>query len=190
MGAALVWQYFEDNADNDNTPDDDEIANDLEKAKLKGVKWEEHGTGGRTFIDTGYFLQLLQYIGVSVRNQQKGYREEQIRKRRQALKDGKEADYRAIVKNMLEHEERAVHEFLRKVLVVLEIDQQAFELTHNKLANHPQTAEYVMAAQQGKLTQPEAPVTPKISKMKTMQYLKKSQEQAMEKMDEMSKQQQ
>jgi len=43
-----------------------------------------------------------------------------------------------------------------------------------------------MAAQQGKLKQPEAPKEAKISKMKTMQYLKKSQDQATSKMGEMA----
>jgi hypothetical protein len=60
-------------------------------------------------------------------------------------------------------------------------------MTHGKLANDPQTAEYVMAAQQGKLKQqkPDMSKPPKLSKQDTLGYLKKSQSQAMEQMESM-----
>jgi len=50
-------------------------------------------------------------------------------------------------------------------------------MTHGKLANDPQTAEYVMAAQQGKLKQqkPDMNKPPKLDKQSTLSYLRKSQ---------------
>jgi hypothetical protein len=91
---------------------------------------------------------------------------------------------------MLEAEEAAVHSFLKRVLDIVQIDQQQFEMTHGKLANDPQTAEYVMAAQQGKLKQQKPDMTkpPKLDKQSTLNYLKKSQTQAMEQMESMKSQ--
>ena len=65
--------------------------------------------------------------------------------------------------------------------------QEDFEMTHSKLANDPQTAEYVMAAQQGKLTRQSTNVkkVPGLNKELTLKYLKKSQTQAIRQMDEM-----
>jgi len=164
VGAAVVWGMM--SGDEEEGPEaipDDEVLEALKAAKLEAVRKDKMNPN---FIDTQYFLELLQFIGQSVRDQQKGEREECIIQRRAALKEKDDEQYTAIVRKMLEAEEAAVHAFLKRVLDIVEIDQQQFEMTHGKLANDPQTAEYVMAAQQGKLKQqkPDMSKAPKLSK--------------------------
>lgn len=56
---------------------------------------------------------------------------------------------------MLMKEEQASNEFLMKVIELVGINQQEFEMTHGKLMQHPQTQELVMMAQQGQLKKPD-----------------------------------
>jgi len=62
-------------------------------------------------------------------------------------------------------------------------------MTHGKLMQHPRTQELVMMAQQGQLKKPnqDALKAPKISKVKTMEYIKRLKETSKEKMKEMTK---
>lgn len=79
---------------------------------------------------------------------------------------------------MLEEEEEVVKKTIKTVCQALDIKKEIFENTHKKLSNHAKTCEFVMAAQQGKLKQLDntAIANVKISKEKTMQYLKKQQD--------------
>jgi len=89
---------------------------------------------------------------------------------------------------MLMAEEAASQDFLMKVIEVLQISQQEFEMTHGKLMQHPQTQELVMMAQQGQLKKPDPNATktePKINKLKTMEYIKKLRDTSKGKMAEM-----
>jgi hypothetical protein len=180
IGAAVVWNMCSGDEEEavDDIPDD-KLLESLKANKLENVRKDR---ANPSMIDTQYFLELLQFIGQSVRDQQKGEREECILLRREALKNKDEEAYTGIVRKMLEAEEAAVHAFLKRVLDIVSIDQQEFEMTHGKLANDPTTAEYVMAAQQGKLKQQKPDLTkkPALCKSKTLDYLKKSQSQAME----------
>jgi hypothetical protein len=153
---------------------DDEVLESLKANKLENVLKD---SANPNMIDTQYFLELLQFIGQSVRDKQKGEREEFILQRRAALKDKDEEQYTDIVRKMHETEEAAIHAFLKRVLDIVQIDQQEFEMTHGKLANSPMTSEYVMAAQQGKLKQqkPDLSKKPALCKSKTLDYFKKSQ---------------
>jgi hypothetical protein len=164
VGAAVVWNMMSGDEEEavDDIPDD-EVLESLKAMKLENVRKDR---ANPSMIDTQYFLELLQFIGQSVRDQQKGEREECIIQRRAALKAKDDEQYTAIVRKMLEAEEAAVHAFLKRVLDIVQIDQQEFEMTHGKLANDPTTAEYVMAAQQGKLNQQKPDMTnaPKLSK--------------------------
>lgn len=65
---------------------------------------------------------------------------------------------------------------MQKVLEELSINEQVFGMRHMELSQNPQTAEMVMAAQQGKLQQPDAAAQPKLSKKQTLDHLKKTQE--------------
>ena len=55
-------------------------------------------------------------------------------------------------------------------------------MTHQTLAQNPQTAEFVMAAQNGKLSQHSASEPPKLTKAKTLQVFETSQELTVEAM--------
>ena len=44
---------------------------------------------------------------------------------------------------------------VKEILPILKITADEFALTHDEMSKNPATAEFVMAAQQGKLTQKE-----------------------------------
>ena len=86
---------------------------------------------------------------------------------------------------MIEREETAMQKYLMKVIEAIEMDMQEFEQTHQRLASNQRTAEYVMAAQQGKLS-PKAPMAePTLDKKAVEEYLEKSQRQATDTMNKM-----
>lgn len=75
--------------------------------------------------------------------------------------------------------------FLSKVVQAVDMEMSDFEQTHQRLASNQRTAEYVMAAQQGKLS-PKAPMAePSLDKKQVTDYLEKSQRQATETMAKM-----
>jgi hypothetical protein len=92
---------------------------------------------------------------------------------------------------MLTEEEAAVNKTIDAICKALEIKREIFEKTHSKLSNSQEHCEYVMAAQQGKLKKldPLAAGPVKITKEKTMHYLKKQSEQAMNKVADMKSKQ-
>lgn len=61
VGGALMWQMYGGDDNGDEPLDEDELMEVLEKAKVDKVKYDGN------LLDTGYFLQLLQCIGESVK---------------------------------------------------------------------------------------------------------------------------
>ena len=76
---------------------------------------------------------------------------------------------------------------LKEVIEALNITEQEFGMTHQTLAANPQTAEFVMLAQQGKFEQKE-PKAPKIEKKKTLDVFETSKTLTMENMRKMQTQ--
>lgn len=68
------------------------------------------------------------------------------------------------------------------MLEIIGIDNEEFARTHYEHANNQQFAEFVMAAQQGKLAQPDASVQPKLTKQDTLNHLEKTAEVQLEQM--------
>ena len=72
-------------------------------------------------------------------------------------------------------EDQAAQAILNKTIEALQISEEEFGLTHRMLASNEQTAQFVMAAQQGKLKEPAAPglqKKPTLTKNKMMDALK------------------
>jgi len=75
---------------------------------------------------------------------------------------------------------------LKQVLDALNISEQEFGFTHQAMASNPQMAEYVMAAQQGKLNPPQQTGgEPKLTKQKSLSVFKVSQELTLQQMERM-----
>ena len=104
-------------------------------------------------LETKYFLNLLQFIGQTSKEQTKGVRAQNTEERRKHYKNKDWEKYEAIVKKNLEFEDQACQGVLKEVIELLQITEQEFGMTHQMLAQNPQTAEFVMAAQQGKFSQ-------------------------------------
>ena len=77
-------------------------------------------------------------------------------------------------------EDESAQAVVKEVIDFLQITEMEFGQTHQMLAQNPATAEFVMAAQQGKLTQPVLSEQPKITKQKTLQVFEVSQKLAIE----------
>ena len=73
---------------------------------------------------------------------------------------------------MIEHEDSAAQKLHGQSLIEIGITEQEFGMTHQRLASNPQTAEFVMAAQQGKLKQPDPTRQPTLTKQQTLNHLK------------------
>lgn len=118
ISAALVWQAYADEEAEENVDklDDDDIMTKLKENKLDVVKMDGHQ------INAQYFLELLQFIITTVKEQDKGKRQKNVDLRRQALKDKDMTLYTSIVREMLMEEEHASNEFLMKVITVVGID--------------------------------------------------------------------
>jgi len=93
-----------------------------------------------------------------------------------------------VITKALEVEEAAATSGLKEVIEALGISEQEFGLTHQQLASNPQTAEYVMAAQQGKLSPPSSGKEPKLSKSKSLEVFKVSQDLTSKQMERMKTQ--
>ena len=137
----------------------------LQKAKLTTVK---RSKGDK--LDSQYFLSLLQFVGAETRQRTKDLRRDCQEQRRGHFRADEWSAYRAVVKKVMEGEDTTAQGVVREILPMLNITTDEFALTHDEMAKNPATAEFVMAAQQGKLTQStEDQPRPKITKEKTLQ---------------------
>ena len=139
-------------------------------------------------MDTEYFLRLLQFVGQQTRERTTDKRKALTEERRVAYKKEDWTKYEEIIKKSLELEDQYAQTVLKEVIEVLEISEQEFGMTHQLLASNPQTAEYVMAAQQGKLAPPSMDKVPKISKSNTLKAFEVSQELTMKQMERLKNQ--
>ena len=124
-------------------------------------------------LDTKYFLDLLQFVGVTSKEQTKASRQKNLDNRRKAYKAQDWEEYERIVKDTITQEDQACQFILKEVIDALGISEQEFGMTHQTLAANPQTAEFVMLAQQGKFEQKE-PKAPKLEKKKTLDVFETS----------------
>lgn len=74
---------------------------------------------------------------------------------------------------MIEGEDSHAQAVIKEILPLLNITQDEFTTTHLQMAGNPTTAEFIMAAQQGKLD--SKPEQPKLTKQKTIEVFEKQQ---------------
>ena len=91
--------------------------------------------------------------------------------RRQAYREKDDEAYAEIVKHQGEMEQQYSTKILETLMSSLGISEQEFGMTHQQLMMQPQTQEFVLAAQQGKLAKPKAEM-PKLSSQETLKHLK------------------
>ena len=184
VGAALLFHYVSTDDDEEGTgagaSDPGKLTEELKAANLTDVKKSPNGT-----LDQQYFLQLLQYVGTASRERTKGLRTKCVESRRKHYKSEEWDQYEAIIKKALEAEDSTAQEVVKEVIDSLGISEQEFGMTHQILASNPQTAEFVMAAQQGKLHPKTGGEAPKLTKQKTLEVFETSQELTMKTMKSM-----
>ena len=76
---------------------------------------------------------------------------------------------------------------MQEILDTLGISQMEFQALHGTLVQNPQTAEAVMAAQQGKYAPPDLKKKPTLTKQKTMEVFKVTQEASASMMETLKK---
>jgi hypothetical protein len=102
-------------------------------------------------IESRYFLKLLQFVGATTRERTAPKRKALTEQRRKHFKSKNWNEYESVVRSFIEVEDQAAQNLLKDVLEIVNVMEQEFAMTHQMLASNPQYAEFVMAAQQGKL---------------------------------------
>lgn len=183
VAAALVYNYVSGDDDDDATPQVSatELMADLEKKDLLNVKRNDHG------LEPSYFLRLLQFIGETNKARTAPNRAKSAAKRRVHYEKGEWAEYEEIVKQAFTEEDFSAQNLMGEVLEACGINQMEFQSLHGTLVQNPQTAEAVMAAQQGKYAPPDLKKKPTLSKQKTMEVFKVTQEASASMMETLKK---
>ena len=188
IGVALLFHWATSGNDDESSGeikpgDQGKLEEELKAAGLKDVQKNPQG-----MIEPQYFLKLLQFVGQTTRERTKSVRHKCQTDRRKQFQVEDWEKYESVIKKALEVEDEAAQIVMNEVVTMLQISEQEFQMTHQMLASNEQTAELVMAAQQGKL-QPKSKGEPKLSKQKTLEVFETSQELTMEAMKDMTKKQ-
>ena len=191
VGAAVLYRIFssgnktvdenesehqETDGDVDDEPDVENLNEEEIQAKIQADKaLVEAAKKANGQLVPELYLKSLAIVGSLNKETMKEYKDYWVKKRREALKAKNDEEYRKIVIKLMQSEDEQASRILELVLSELNIDQVQFQQMHMQFANNPQTAEMVMAAQQGKLTQPASNEPPKISRQQTLDHLKRSE---------------
>lgn len=89
------------------------------------------------------------------------------------------------MRKAIELEDKAAQQVLQQVTEALGISEEEFALTHRMLAQNDETAQFVMAAQQGKLKPQNAEKKVTLTKEKTLAALDDHMQATMKQMQEM-----
>ena len=135
VGAALLFHWANSGDEEEGIAggvDSDKLLKSLEAAGLNKPKQTPQG-----MLDTKYFLDLLQFVGVTSKEQTKGQRQRNLDNRRKAYKDQDWDEYERIVKDTITQEDQACQLILKEVIEALGISEQEFGMTHQTLAANP-----------------------------------------------------
>lgn len=187
IGAALVYMLMKSDSgsgeDYDQPAvDKDDLEQRIEAEKLRQVAYEPNSNR----IQNEYFLKLLQFVGVQTRQQLEDQRKVMVAKRRQHFKQENWDAYREIVSKLLQMEDKMATEILNCVLEMVQIPEQEFAAHHMRLSQDPKFMEFVMAAQQGKLTPGNQDQPVKMTKKQTMKHLELTQQVQQKQMSELA----
>ena len=179
IGAALLY-YFSSKG-GDDAPDylraalavtapeasSAEIATKIDQKNLRDVKRNERPG----YLDSHYFLNVLQLVGEMTKEGLKEGHKTIVDSRREAYRQKDDESYTEIVQHQTQMEQQYSMKILEELVATLGINEQEFGQTHQAMMMNQQTQEFVMAAQQGKLTKPK-PEMPKLSSKETLRHLK------------------
>lgn len=181
VGAALLYHYvFSD-------PDEEaaavSIIDELKEANLDKVR---KGPSGN-MLEPKYMVELLNFVTTTGRKRREGDRSAALDARRAAYKSSNWEEYREIVSTQFQKEDQMCQLVMKEVLDVLtETSEQEFQMTMQMMAQNPQYAQMIMAAQQGKLPSEEkmqeAKSRPKLQKQKTIDAFQESKKLTMDAM--------
>ena len=154
LGAAVAYYYWQSSSpEKSNT-----MRDKLNEAGLTNVEWVGVGQ-----FDNQYFLKLLQFIGVQARERTSDLRKSRAEERRSYFNKDWEK-YREVIKQSIDDENLTQQAVIKEILPLLSIKLDEFTTNVDRMAADPKTAEFVMAAQLGKLSRAEELSAPKLSR--------------------------
>ena len=104
---------------------------------------------------------------------------ELLKKRRQLLRDKKVEEYKAVVADMIQKEERVGADLLQEAMEHIGLNEQEFMGTHQYYMMNPQTQQELMQAQ---MAAPTGKGAPSLSRQKTKEIFFDSEEKKFESM--------
>ncbi len=107
---------------------------------------------------------------------------ELLKKRRQLLKDKKMEQYKAVVADMIQKEERVGADLLQEAMEHIGLNEQEFMSTHQYYMMNPQTQQELMQAQ---MAAPSGKGAPTITRQKAKEIFFDSEEKKFESMKTM-----
>jgi hypothetical protein len=148
---------------------------ELEAAGLAEVR---KGPSGK-ILAPDYMLKLLNFVTQHARKRREGERKEALEQRRAAFRESNWETYREIIKDQFMKEDQMCQLVMKETLDVLTAtDMEEFQMTMAHMAQTPEYAQMIMAAQQGKLPDEDALAKaksrPKLDRAKTLKAFAKS----------------
>ena len=178
VGAALLY-HFVFQADEDEE-DAYSMTDDLAAQKLDVVK--KNGE----MLEPEYMVKLLNFMTTSAKKRRTAEREAALNQRREHYKTENWDAYRELVQEQFMKENQMSEIVMREVIEHLQISEQSFQMTMQRMAQNPQYMQMIMAAQQGKLPTEEALAEakrrPKLEKSKTLKAFEESKKLTMDAM--------
>ena len=129
-----------------------------------------------------YYKQVFFIIMKHARQSFAAEKAELLKKRRELLKAGKNEEYKNLVGEMIQKEERVGAELLQEAMENIGLSEQEFMTTHQHYMYNPQTQQELM---QGQMAAPAKGKAPTLSKQKTKEIFLDSEEKKFESMKAM-----
>ena len=154
--------------------EDLDIAKGLKTAGLDEVKKTPDGQ----MLDPDYCLRLLNFSILTTHKRRQAERDEERKRRLELFKEGKDAEYRELVKEQLGQEDQMSQAVLQEMMVELDTTESEFSKSFQIISLNPQFQQKLMAAQQGKLpAEEDAKQAPtKLTKQKTLEVYELSKQ--------------
>jgi len=138
-------------------------------------------------LDPQYLCKLLNFTTVTARKRSEGERNKLLEQRRECFKNEQWNDYRDLVEQIFKQDDQMCKVVIEEIFEILtETNEQEFQATMAMMAQHPQFAQVLMAAQQGKLpdenAMADAKKKPKLEKSKVLKAFEVSKALTMEAM--------
>ena len=175
VGAAVVFHMF---TNKESTGEDVALSAALEEIQALGApKREANGLLAFPYYKDVFFI-IMKHARSSFAVEKQGL----LKKRREALKSKNMEEYRTIVGDMIQKEEKVGTDFLSEAMESLGLSEQEFMQTHQVYMMNPQTQQILMQAQ---MAQPSNAGKPTISRQKCKEIFFDSEEKKFESMKSM-----